>query len=147
MNFETFLLNESCDHKGRMLSDIYKFSDNEIEATHDFIQIVFPLAEPSFWSSNKYFIESQQQIDSLSKNKNVKEAILQSASWYISFLKRNNHWKNVNDHNLKRITRMIKSVRLIVGDIEADNIKKEIISIKNIEKLVSQKSIKYWENA
>ena len=147
MNFETFLLNESCDHKGRMLSDIYKFSDKEIEATHDFIQIVFPLAEPSFWSSNKYFIESQQQIDSLSKNKNVKEAILQSASWYISFLKRNNHWKNVNDHNLKRITRMIKSVRLIVGDIEADNIKKEIISIKNIEKLVSQKSIKYWENA
>ena len=147
MNFKTFLLNESCDHKGRMLSDIYKFSDKEIEATHDFIQIVFPLAEPSFWSSNKYFIESQQQIDSLSKNKNVKEAILQSASWYISFLKRNNHWKNVNDHNLKRITRMIKSVRLIVGDIEADNIKKEIISIKNIGKLVSQKSIKYWENA
>ena len=147
MNFKTFLLNESCDHKGRMLSDIYKFSDKEIEATHDFIQIVFPLAEPSFWSSNKYFIGSQQQIDSLSKNKNVKEAILQSASWYISFLKRNNHWKNVNDHNLKRITRMIKSVRLIVGDIEADKIKKEIISIKNIEKLVSQKSIKYWENA
>ena len=42
---------------------------------------------------------------------------------------------------------MIKSVRLIVGDIEADKIKKEIISIKNIEKLVSQKSIKYWKNA
>ena len=147
MNFKLFFLNKAPDHKGRMLSDIYKFSDKEIEATHDFIQIVFPLAEPSFWSSNKYFIESQQQIDSLSKNKNVKEAILQSASWYISFLKRNNHWKNVNDHNLKRITRMIKSVRLIVGDIEADKIKKEIISIKNIEKLVSQKSIKYWENA
>ena len=147
MNFKTFLLNESCDHKGRMLSDIYKFSDTEIEATHDFIQIVFPLAEPSFWSSNKYFIESQKQIDSLSKNKNVKEAILQSASWYISFLKRNNHWKNVNDHNLKRITRMIKSVRLIVGDIEADKIKKEITSIPNVEKLVGQKSIKYWKNA
>ena len=147
MNFKTFLLNESCDHKGRMLSDIYKFSDIEIEATHDFIQIVFPLAEPSFWSSNKYFIESQKQIDSLSKNKNVKEAILQSASWYISFLKRNNHWKNVNDHNLKRITRMIKSVRLIVGDIEADKVKKEIISIENIEKLVGQKSINYWKNA
>ena len=147
MNFKTFLLNESCDHKGRMLSDIYKFSDIEIEATHDFIQIVFHLAEPSFWSSNKYFIESQQQIDSLSKNKNVKEAILQSASWYISFLKRNNHWKNVNDHNLKRITRMIKSVRLIVGDIEADKVKKEIISIENIEKLVGQKSLQYWKKA
>ena len=147
MNFKTFLLNESCDDKGRMLSDIYKFSDREIEATHDFIQIVFPLAEPSFWSSNKYFIESQKQIDSLSKNKKVREAILQSASWYISFLKRNNHWKNVNNHNLKRITRMIKSVRLIAGDIEADKIKKEITSIPNIEKLVGQNSIKYWKKA
>ena len=147
MNFKSFLLNESCDYKGRMLSDIYKFSDNEIEANHDFIQIVFPLAEPSFWSSNKYFIESEQQIDSLTSDKNVKEAILQSAYWYISFLKRNNHWKNVNNHNLKRITRMIKSVRLIVGDIEADKVKKEITSIPNIEKLVGQKSIKYWKNA
>ena len=147
MNFKSFLLNESCDHKGRMLSDIYKFSDNEIEANHDFIQIVFPLAEPSLWSSNKYFIESEQQIDSLTSDKNVKEAILQSAYWYISFLKRNNHWKNVNNHNLKRITRMIKSVRLIVGDIEADKVKKEITSIPNIKKLVGQKSIKYWKNA
>ena len=42
---------------------------------------------------------------------------------------------------------MIKSVRLIVGDLEADNIKKEITSIQNIEKLVGQNSIKYWENA
>ena len=147
MNFKSFLLNESCDHKGRMLSDIYKFSDNEIEANHDFIQIVFPLAEPSFWSSNKYFIESEQQIDSLTSDKNVREAILQSAYWYISFLKRNNHWKNVNNHNLKRITRMIKSVRLIVGDIEADKVKKEITSIPNIEKLVGQNSIKYWKKA
>ena len=147
MNFKLFLLNKACDHKGRMLSDIYNFSDNEIEATHDFIQIIFPLAEPSFWSSNKYFIETQQEIDSLSSDKNVKEVILQSAAWYISFLKRNNHWKNVDNHNLKRITRMIKSVRLIVGDIECDKIKKEIISIQNIQKLVGQKSIKYWENA
>ena len=42
---------------------------------------------------------------------------------------------------------MIKSVRLIVGDIEADKVKKEITSIPNIEKLVGQKSIKYWKNA
>ena len=147
MNFKLFFLNKAPDQKGRMLSDIYKFSDNEIEATHDFIQIIFPLAEPSFWSSNKYFIETQQEIDSLSSDKNFKEVILQSAAWYISFLKRNNHWKNVDNHNLKRITRMIKSVRLIVGDIEADKVKKEIISIENIEKLVGQKSINYWKNA
>ena len=147
MNFKLFFLNKAPDYKGRMLSDIYKFSDNEIEATHDFIQIIFPLAEPSYWSSNKYFIESQQEVKILSKSKNVREVILQSASWYIAFLKRNNHWKNSNDHNLKRITRMIKSVRLIVGDTDADKVKKEIMNIENIEKLIGQKSLQYWKNA
>ncbi len=147
MDFKLFFLNKAPDHKERMLNDIYKFSDNEIEATHDFIQIIFPLAEPSYWSSNKYFIESQQEVEFLSKNKNVREVILKSASWYITFLKRNNHWKHRNDHNLKRITRMIKSVRLIVGNIEADNVKKEIISIENIEKLVGKKSFQCWKKA
>lgn len=147
MNFKLFLLNKAPDHKERMLSDIYKFSDNEIEATHDFIQIMFPLAEPSLWSSNKYFIETQNEIDSLSKNKNVKKSILKSASWYISFLKRNNHWKHNNNHNLKRITRMIKSVRLIVGNREAEKVKNYILSIENIEKLVGIKSLNYWKNA
>ena len=42
---------------------------------------------------------------------------------------------------------MIKSVRLIIGDIEADNVKKEIISIENIEKLVGQKALQYWKTA
>jgi len=87
MNFKTFLLNKSADHRGRLLEDIYNFSDNEIEGTHDFIQIIFPLAEPSYWSSNKYFIETQKEIDNLSRNKNVKNSILKSASWYIAFLK------------------------------------------------------------
>ena len=71
----------------KKLEDIYNFSDNEIEGTHDFIQIIFPLAEPSYWSSNKYFIETQKEIDNLSRNKNVKNSILKSASWYIAFLK------------------------------------------------------------
>ena len=35
------------DHKGRYLSDIWSYSDNEIERTHDFIQWIFPLDEPS----------------------------------------------------------------------------------------------------
>jgi len=147
MNFKTFLLNKSTDHKVRLLEDIYKFSDNEIEGTHDFIQIVFPLAEPSYWSSNKYFIKTQNEIDNLSRSKNVKNSILKSASWYIAFLKKNKYWKHRNNHNLKRITRMIKSVRLIVGDTDADTVKKEIICIENIETLVGQKSFQYWETA
>jgi len=42
---------------------------------------------------------------------------------------------------------MIKSVRLIAGDTDADKVKKEIMNIENIERLIGQKSFQYWETA
>ena len=47
MDFEKFLTNQGSDFKGRTLDEIWSYSDNEIESTHDFIQIVFPTNKPS----------------------------------------------------------------------------------------------------
>jgi hypothetical protein len=35
------------DYRGRKFSDILKWSDNELEASHDYIQTLFPLPEAS----------------------------------------------------------------------------------------------------
>ena len=42
MNFEKFLLAKEPDFKGRAIQDIWNFSDEQIEHTHDFIQLLFP---------------------------------------------------------------------------------------------------------
>ena len=47
MNFYKFLLQEEADFKGRLLSDIWNFTDDEIELHHNFIQLIFPLDKPS----------------------------------------------------------------------------------------------------
>ena len=47
MDFLTFLKNEGVDFKGRSLSEIWKYTDVQIEQNHDFIQVVFPLNKPS----------------------------------------------------------------------------------------------------
>ena len=47
MNFENFLINAEPDFKNRFLNDIWYFSDEDIEHTHDFIQLLFPLNEKS----------------------------------------------------------------------------------------------------
>ena len=39
MNLYKFLKNEEKDFKGRFLSDIWDFTDDEIEDNHDFIQL------------------------------------------------------------------------------------------------------------
>ena len=44
-----------------------------------------------------------------------------SARWYLGFLQRNDHWIKPYDHNHLRITRVIKSTRLLVGNEEVDN--------------------------
>ena len=86
MNFETFLLNESCDHKGRMLSDIYKFSDNEIEATHDFIQLIFPLDKPSQAIYHNIYLKDQNEIIKIKRDQLIIENIIKSKDWFIKFL-------------------------------------------------------------
>jgi hypothetical protein len=147
LNFQKFLLNKCTDYKGRKLKDILKFSNNKIEETHDFIQLIFPLNEPSFFSSNKNYIKSSEQLKELKSNLQIKKNILNSADWFISFLSKNNHWITHYDHNHLRITRMIKSVRLIVGNAEANNIYNKIISIEGVLINVSKKSLKYWKEA
>ena len=42
-----FLRGTGCDGRGRLLADVVAFNDARIEAVHDFIQRLFPLAEAS----------------------------------------------------------------------------------------------------
>ena len=47
MNFEKFLVAKESDFKERAIQDIWSFSDEQIEHTHDYIQLLFPLNEQS----------------------------------------------------------------------------------------------------
>ena len=47
MDLIEFLSDKSPDFKGRYLTDIWNYNDDEIEYNHDFIQLIFPLDKPS----------------------------------------------------------------------------------------------------
>ena len=47
MNYLDFLSNGGTDFKGRTLDSIWSFTDQQIENTHDFGQIMFTLDQPS----------------------------------------------------------------------------------------------------
>ena len=65
MDFEKFLTNQGSDFKGRTLDEIWSYSDNEIEGTHDFVQLVFPTNKQSQATFNKLFLNDQALIDKL----------------------------------------------------------------------------------
>ena len=149
MNFENFLINAEPDFKNRFLNDIWNFSDEDIEHTHDFIQILFPLNEQSESIFHGYYLNTETSINNIKSNHLSKTNIVKSSKWFLSFLKRNSHWRRKHDHNYLRVTRVIKSLRLLVSDEEADIFYKlfmELLDDRHKEKINSL-TLSYWKNA
>ena len=60
MDFEKFLNLEENDFRGRALEEVWDYSDNKINHTHDFIQVVFPLNKPSNSSFHGYYLDNEK---------------------------------------------------------------------------------------
>ena len=149
MNFENFLTNTESDFKDRFLTDIWNFSDEDIEHTHDFIQLLFPLNEKSEFVFHDYYLKTNSAVISIKSNDLAKNNIIKSSKWFLSFLERNSHWKRRHDHNYLRITRIIKSLRLLVSDQEANKFYKSFMLLidENLKLKINLITLSFWENA
>jgi len=147
MNLITFLKDQEPDFNVRFLSDIWNFRDIDIERNHDFIQILFPLEIRSNNASHHYYIDSPQLLSALINDDLVRENIIKSSKWFLKFLSRNDHWKTSQNHNHLRITRIIKCLRLIISDEEADNFYDEVLEILGNNNLINKKTLEFWAEA
>ena len=149
MNFEAFLVSQEPDFKNRFLNDIYNFSDEDIENTHDFIQLLFPLDEQSNNVFHGYYLDTEQSIRNIRSNDLAQKNIIKSSKWFLNFLERDDSWLRWHDHNYLRITRIIKSLRLLVSDYEANAFYQSILNILTEEdKLkINPETLKYWQEA
>ena len=148
MDFLNFLSKEGNDFKGRTLESIWSFSDEDIERTHDFIQILFPLNKPSESAFHGYYLDSEELIEQIRSNSKARENILKSSNWYLSFLTRNVWlWNRNYDHNQLRITRVIECLRLLISEDEADIFYDDVLKIIKDNNKVNQTSLNFWKNA
>ena len=85
MNFERFLICEEADFLGRSLQDIWDFSDEKIERTHDFVQVIFPINKPSMAVSHGFYLDSEALIEQLKNNPEEKKILLnQQIGFFLS---------------------------------------------------------------
>ena len=147
MNLVNFLNGTSPDHQGRYLRDIWDFDDIAIEKTHDFIQWMFPLTEKSM-SVPGVPILSAEDVEAIRASEIARSNLEKSAQWYLGFLKRNDHWIKAYDHNHLRITRAIKSLRLLVSKEKAEAFLDSIFDIAGDRvNVVKQDAIGFWKSA
>ena len=148
MDFLNFLSKEGNDFKGRTLESIWSFSDEDIERTHDFIQILFPLNKQSESAFHGYYLDSEELIEQIRSSSKARENILKSSNWYLSFLTRNVWlWNRNYDHNQLRITRVIECLRLLISEDEAGKFYNDVLKIIKDNNKVNQTSLNFWKNA
>lgn len=142
-----FLEGASPDNLNRSLGDIWSFDDKKIETVHNFVQWLFPLDEQSSANPDAPVL-SAADIDEIRQSTTVRQNLLQSAKWYLNFLSRNSHWIRSHDHNHLRITRVIKSLRLLHSDLEANKFKQCVIeTVARSEEDVSVITRNFWDRA
>ena len=142
-----FLEGKTPDHLGRILAMLLQQTDYQAETNHDYIQWLFPLDEPSR-SVNGVPILTDLDIDEIRQSSLAQANLAKSARWFLGFLERNDHWITKYNHNHLRITRVIKSLRLLASDKAADEFRDKVLAlaVDNLN-LIDQKARGFWANS
>ena len=142
-----FLEGEGTDARGRTVFEVLAMNDVALEHTHDFIQWLFPLPEPSAAVPDSPVL-TPGDVQAIRESELAPIALAGATDRMVNFYRFTHEWLMPNDHNHRRITRIIRSLRLLVGDAEADAFRAGILErVETTRAPVSARSRGYWETA
>lgn len=142
-----FLEGEGPDGGGRTVLDVLAFNDVRLETSHDYIQWLFPLPEPSEAVPGSPVLTPDDVA--WIRGSGMAQCALAAATDRMTIFYRTTHdWLMPNDHNHRRITRIIRSLRLLAGDAAADAFRATILArVEAVRAPVGARSRGYWETA
>lgn len=157
----------AADAKGRTLSSILAWSDRELESCHDYIQILFPLPESSAFSYTAPVVD-KVTFDAFRTSTALQGRLRDSFRRLLKFYGFEFHksstggdvihgpnfpaasktWVRRFDHNHLRITRIIRSLRVLGLEDEARAFFVALEEVCHLhEGCISQKSLMFWARA
>jgi hypothetical protein len=142
-----FLEGHGVDGAGRRISEVLAFGLGALESHHDYIQWLFPLTEPSGAVPGSPVLDAQDvaAIKASPKAQANLAAAQRRMDWFYEWT---DHWLQAGDHNHLRITRIIKSVRLLVGDGQADQFRSRLLSkVQRLKVKIPEPTLRYWRAA
>lgn len=158
------------DSRGRLLREIQNWSDDKLERTHDYIQWLFPLDEPSGFNVEAPVLDANTIHEFGSRielRRNFRVSFLRMLSFYgmellhshppkvvraASFAERSRNWITPSNHNHLRITRILKSLKLLGLEAESAAFFESLVEIHREEGAkadpgISEESFGFWESA
>lgn len=162
------------DSEGRTLSEILRFPDHELEHHHDYIQWLFPLPERSPFNPDAPQINqaiAEAFRTRLELRNRLRESLVRMLSFYgfevnpnsagekfeiqertdIDFHRKSRFWLRQFDHNHLRITRIIRSLRVLGLEDEGKEFYKALARVAaprpGLNGGVSQRTLTFWRRA
>ena len=159
---------EHCaDHSGRRLSTIHALRPEELEQSHDYIQWLFPLPEPS--SANPYApVLLESDIVEFAQDEHLKARLLQSLAVMLhfygldlrdtadgpkitgseDFVARSRVWLRPYNHNFLRISRILRSLALLGCNSHAMALFDCLKGIyRDHSGVIGDRTFRYWKSA
>lgn len=125
-----FYAGEGADDRGRWLRDIQAWDDDRLERVHDYIQWLFPLPEASGFNPDAPVL-TRDDIADLRRDPALQEAVRVSWQRMMAFYRMGGltrpgasaadvdvpaviraHWMRPGDHNMLRISRILRCLAL-----------------------------------
>lgn len=143
----SFLSGTGTDHRNRKVGDVIRFDDQLLEQAHDYIQWLFPLPESSTFNAFAPVLTTED-IEQLKQNSAAQQNLKAAAERMLMFYRANRHWLTAIDHNHLRITRIIRSLNLILGNGEAVRFYDEVMKlVLGAGTPVSEQALDYWRRS
>lgn len=152
------------DAEGRFLADVLIWSDDEMEAVHDFIQWLFPLPDPSRFNPDAPLL-GEEDIAAFHNDAVLQANLRKSFERILSFLGLSSSangeivegpnlrtrvadvWAMPN-HNWLRITRILRSLSLLGMKPQAKALYDRLNAIYTSKKFpISAETFRYWTEA
>ncbi len=148
---------------GFNFEDILKFDYKQLEEKHNYIQYLFPTFTRSKWNILAPTLD-EETAAFFKKNAiictNVKLAFLKMLSFYgfsyekcdnfykcvISDKNRINAWTTLNNHNFKRITRILTFLKIMEFEDEMNAFYSALYAL-SLDKPILKKPLLFWTNA
>lgn len=142
-----FLEGEGADSRGRTVFDVLAMDNDALERTHDYIQWLFPLDEPSMAVPDAPVL-TPEDVRAIRESPLAPCALAAATDRMEIFFRRTAEWLRPHDHNHLRITRIIRSLRLLRGHEEADAFRASVLKrVEAARAPVSARSLGYWMTA
>ena len=143
----SFLEGAGIDAAGRTVQAILAFDTGELERRHDYIQWLFPLAEASAAVPGSPVL-SAEDVAAIRVSGRAQANLAAAAERMGAFYDQTDHWMRAQDHNHLRITRIVKSLRLLAGDRPAERFRSRILArVEASRAPVNAQTRGYWAEA